>query len=269
MQLWPNPDLRFFLRSVLCLAFCAVALPSTAREPLRLCFEDVPQAPWTMPDGTGLNFELLNRAAKLAGERFVYRARPWTRCQEEARTGMVDGMIGVADSPERRGFSLPPLGANGQPDADKALYQDRVEVFVRRGSGAQWDGKQFTLAHGSVVAQRGYFVVDLLRQRGLKVHDTIKSSDEGLRMLAAGSADIAVLLSHDGAGMVQGDARFRDKIDVAKAPFVVFPFFLMIARKAYSADPARIEAIWNAVRAVRASAEYRKLEAMASNGAPH
>src|SRR5262245_22524601 len=39
---------------------CWAALGQAAPEPpLRLCFEDVEQRPWSLPDGSGLNFELL------------------------------------------------------------------------------------------------------------------------------------------------------------------------------------------------------------------
>jgi polar amino acid transport system substrate-binding protein len=214
-----------------------------------------------MPDGSGLNIDLLRQVEKLTGDTFILLARPWKRCMEETRNGTSDGMVGAADSPERRQFSLPPLLPNGSPNPDKAMYQDRVDVFIRTGSGASWNGSVLVNPRAVVVAQRGYFVVDLLRQRGQLVHDNVKSADDGLRMLAAGSADVAVLLGHEAADLVQADARFRGKIEVAKAPFITFPFYLMISRRTYQADPKRIEAIWSAIREVRATADYRKREA--------
>jgi polar amino acid transport system substrate-binding protein len=252
---------RFISRLAILAALGASTASAAHAAPLRLCFEDVPQGPWTMPDGSGLNFELLRRVEKLTGEKFEFVPEPWKRCEEETRTGQMDGMIGAADSPKRRQYSVGPMLKTGVPDPEKALYEDRVNVFVRIGSGASWDGKTLINPRRTVVAQRGYFVVELLRDRGQNVLESIKSAEEGLRMLAADSSDVAVLLGRSAEDRVRDDPRFRGKVGLAKEPFVTFPFYLMISKKKHAADPARFEAIWNAIRTVRASAEYRKLEA--------
>lgn len=214
-----------------------------------------------MPDGTGLNFELLKRVEKLTGDTFVYTARPWKRCMEEARTGLVDGLIGAADSPARRQFSQPPLLSNGTPNPEKAMYEDTVNVFIRVGSNASWDGHVLNNPSGVAIAQSGYFVADLLRVRGQSVRDLVKSAEDGLRMLAAGSADVAVLMGQQSVDLVRTDPRFRGKVEVAPQPFIIFSFYLVVSHSAYAANPKRIEAIWNAIREVRATPDYRALEA--------
>ncbi len=90
--------------------------------------------------------------------------------------------------------------------------------------------------------------------------DTIKSSEEALRLLVAGTADIAVLMEHSTQNMLRDDPRFRGKVVLAPQPYTEMPLFLLINRDRYARDPARIETIWNAVAGVRASAAYRKLE---------
>lgn len=245
----------------LLLASATLTASGAQAAPLTFCFEDVAQAPWTMPDGTGLNIELLKRVAKSTGETFIFTSRPWKRCMAEAKSGQVDGLVGAADSPSRRQFSLPPLLANGAPDPDKAMYDDAVNVFTRVGSGASWDGTVLVNPRGVAIAQTGYFVADLLRMRGQLVKDMVKSSEDGLRMLAAGSADVAVLLGQQATELVRNDARFKGRIEVAPQPFIYFSFYLMISRTTYTANPKRIETIWDAIREVRASPEYRALEA--------
>jgi polar amino acid transport system substrate-binding protein len=247
-----------------CALLAAIAAPAASSAPpapLQLCYEDVPQPPWTMPDGSGLNMELLKHVEKLTGERFVLVRRPWMRCMEETRLGRMDGMIGGADSPERRLFSVPPLLPNGKSDPGRAMYFDNVHMFLRAGSGATWDGKQLHNPRGIVVAQRGYLVADMMRERGQKVIDTVKSADEALRVLAAGTADVAVLMEHSVQGMLSDDPRFRGTIIKAPAPFIVLPFYLLIGHASYSSNPARFETLWNAIATARASPAYRKREA--------
>lgn len=239
-------------------AACMPAQASAA--PLNFCMEDIPQAPWTMPDGSGLNIELLKRVAKLTGEEFNYVARPWKRCEEETRSGIMDGMIGPSDNPRRRSFSRPPLRADGTQDPTRSMYRDHVDLYLRADSGASWDGKTLFNPRKMVVAQRGYYIVELLQARGQTVIDTPKSAEEGLRLLASGSADVAVLMGRDAEALVRDDPRYLGKVVLAKQPFATFDFHLMVGRKSYDKDPKRFEAIWNAIARVRATTEYQRLE---------
>jgi len=239
---------------------CCLLQAAAVATPLHLCYEDAPQAPWTMPDGSGLNLELLKRVGKITGDEFVFYARPWKRCQEETRAGKMDGMIGGADSPDRRSYSQPPLHADGTANADKALYNDHASVYIRIGSGVTWDGRELVNPRGVVAAQRGYYVADILQQRGWRVLDTVKSLDDGLRMVVAGMTDVAVLQGRAAVELVHDDPRFKGKIELSKIPYITLPLYLHISRKTYGRDPKRIEAIWSAIPVVRATPEFRKLE---------
>jgi len=256
----PRPRRRRAWSAGLAWLAASLALDLSA-APLNLCFEDVPQAPWTMPDGGGLNIELLKRVERLTGEHFNYIARPWKRCEEETRSGIMDGMIGPSDNPRRRAFSVPPLKPDGTQDPERAMYHDHVALFLRTGSGVGWDGKHLVNPRGIAVAQRGYYTVDMLQALGQKVIDTPKSAEEGLRLLAVGAADVAVLMGRRAEQSLRNDPRFHGKIELARQPFAIFDFHLMIGRKAFDKDPARFEAIWNAIATVRATLEYRRLEA--------
>ncbi|WP_342120105.1 substrate-binding periplasmic protein [Pseudoduganella sp. OTU4001] len=249
---------RFLL--MLIVSLCPGSAGAETRAPLNFCFEDAPQAPWTMPDGSGLNIELLKRVAKLTGEQFNYVARPWRRCEEETRNGIMDAMIGPSDNPRRRSYSRPPQKADGTQDPERAMYRDHVDLYLRADSGASWDGKHLVNPRKIAVAQRGYYIVEMLQALGQTVIDTPKSAEDGLRLLASGSADVAVLMGRDAENLLRDDPRYLGRIVLAKQPFASFDFHLMVGRKSYDKDPKRFEAIWNAIAKVRATAEYQRLE---------
>lgn len=250
----------FVLRSIaLAVTIATVQVPAWG-APLNFCYEDIPQAPWTMPDGTGLNIELLKRAARLAGEQVNFIARPWRRCEEETRTGVMDAMVGPSDNPRRRSYSVPPRKPDGTQDPERAMYRDHVDIYLRVDSGASWDGKTLVNPRKLVVAQRGYYIVDMLQALGQKVIDTPKSAEDGLRLLAAGSADVAVLMGRDAENLLKEDPRYQGRVVLAKQPFASFDFHLMAGRKSYDKDPKRFEALWNAIAKVRATGDYQRLE---------
>jgi polar amino acid transport system substrate-binding protein len=89
----------------------------------------------------------------------------------------------------------------------------------------------------------------------------VKSADDGLRMLAAGMADAAVLQGTRARARVRAEAQFARAIVPDPRPYHVFTFHLMFSRASAAAAPARIGAIWAAIARVRASADYRALEA--------
>ncbi len=234
----------FAPRSTILAVTIAVAQAPVWGAPLNFCFEDVPQAPWTMPDGSGLNIELLRRAAKLTGDEVNFIARPWKRCEEETRTGIMDAMVGPSDNPRRRAYSVPPRKPDGTQDPERAMYRDHVDVYLRVDSGAAWDGKTLVNPRKLVVAQRGYYIVDVLQAMGQKVIDTPKSAEEGLRLLAAGSADVAVLMGREAENLLREDPRYQGRVILVRQPFASFDFHLMAGRKSYDKDPGRFEALW-------------------------
>lgn len=245
-------------------AACALAgFPGAAgaapARPLVMCYEDVVQRPWTTPSGDGLNFELLRRVEKQLGEQFTYVAKPWRRCLEELRTGAVDAAIGAADAPDRRAYAVYPTLPDGALDPARAVGSDYAHVFLRTAGTASWDGKQLVAPNNEVAVQSGYIVGAVLRERGYRVRELVKSADDGLRMLAAGLFDVAILQGLEASSLARGDPRFQGVVKQAAQPYAVFMLYLPFNRALYTRDPHRIDSVWRAIGTVRQSHEYRQL----------
>ncbi len=236
---------------------------ANAPMPLKLCFEDAPVSPWSMPDGTGLTFELLKRVEKKTGEQLSVSPRPWKRCLEEVRRGDFDGALGAADSAERHAFGTYPTLPDGRTDASRALNEDRFYVYLRVGGAAAWDGKQLQVPANGVLIQRGYVVGTMLRARGFVTQEVTGSASDALRQLAAGMFDVTIIQGMEPDRLMQEDPALAGKITKAPVPYVALPMYLLVGKKTYEADPKRIEALWNAIRSVRKTAEFRALEAAA------
>jgi polar amino acid transport system substrate-binding protein len=235
-----------------------------AKEPpLRLCFEDVDQRPWSTPGGSGLNFELLKRVAHHLNEQFIFSPKPWKRCLSELKLGQVDAVVGAADSVDRRAWSRIPQLPDGREDPARALFEDAALVFLRVGGHASWDGHALNAPDKLVVVQSGYLVSQQLREKGFNPRDSVKSAADALRMLVSGSYDVAILQGLEASRLARNDPRFKGRIVQAELPYTTVNLHLMVARPTYERDPQRIEAIWQAIGAVRVSKDYRQLEAAA------
>lgn len=244
------------LSSVLFLASHTSA--TQAATPLKFCFEDEPQAPWTVPDGTGLNIELLKRVEQQLGEKFEFVAKPWKRCLDELRTGVQDGAFGSAMSAERRQFSAFPSNPDGSGDSSAALYEDQARVYIRKDSKASWDGKNLLNVRQPVLVQRAYLVASILQKKGFQIRE-IRTIHDALELLATGKADVAILQGAEAGNLVRFDSIYRSKIMSVAPQFITLPMYLAINQKTYEQDPRRIQAIWNAIRQIRTSPEYKQL----------
>lgn len=240
-----------------CMALCLPAEAGPA--PLTLCYEDVAQRPWSMPGELGLNFELLWRVEKQLGEHFVFAAKPWRRCLEEVRLGTVDGVLGAADGAERRSYGVFPTLADGRSDPARALFSDTVNVFLRQGGAASWDGTRLSSPNGEVAVQSGYLIASKLREQGLHPRELVKSAADGLRLLTTGPFDAAVLQGLEAQLLARDDPRFQGKVVQARPPYAEQEFHLLFSRKTYERNPQRIDAVWRGIASVRQSAEYKQL----------
>jgi polar amino acid transport system substrate-binding protein len=231
--------------------------------PLVMCYEDVEQRPWSSPDASGLNFELLRRVEKLLGERFVYAPKPWRRCIEELRLGTVDAVVAAADAKSRRSFAVYPLRPDGSADPARALYSDSVNVFLRAGGHGSWDGHTLVAPRQEVAVQSGYPISSVLRERGYHPRELVKSAEDALRLLQTGMFDVALLQGAEASRLAVSDPRFQGKVVQTGPPYWVLPLHLAFNRAAYRRNPQRAHAIWEAIAVARASADYRRLAAEA------
>src|SRR6185437_2134553 len=197
-------------------------------------------------------------------EHFTYEPMPWTRCLEEVRIGAMDAAIGAGDAPERHEYAVYPTLPDGGIDTKVSIWTDVFKVYYRAGSKVKWDGKNLDAPGGKVMAQRSYVIATILRERGYRVAEAAKSSMDSLRFLAQGGIEVAVLQGAQAEWLCANDARFKGKIVCGETPYAVLPLYFLPSRISYDSEPKRMQAIWAEIRAVRGSAEYRKLEEAAA-----
>ncbi|MGQ5524706.1 substrate-binding periplasmic protein [Chitinimonas sp. PSY-7] len=253
---------RVLLRAITLSCFLWIGTLVQA-NPLRLCYEDVDQPPWTFGDGHGLAFDLLHKVETELSEQFTYSGKPWKRCIEEVKAGIVDGVIGAADVPERQVFVEYPRSANGQVDPGSMLWRDHFYLFAATESKVEWDGVRFQNLNGSIATQRGYSVIYWLNKLGIPVTAESKDADELLRILVTNLAGAVIIQGPVAVKMANNDLRFRGKVRTLAKPFRSEALYLIINKQAYAKSPARINAIWQSIAKNRQSTEYQATEAKA------
>jgi polar amino acid transport system substrate-binding protein len=229
---------------------------AAAKPRITLCFERQEVPPWRTLDGGGLNFELLNEAARRTGVDFDYQSMPWKRCLAQLKANQVGGAFAVSFSRERLGLGAYPGGQT--PDVERRTHVDRYLLVRRKGSRVDWNGKTFQHLDGRVGFQLGYSVGDFLRAQGVLVDEGSQRSDELLQKLVSGRIEAAALGGGDTLRLVRGP--LAKELEVLPVPLVEKPYFLMFSHAFVARQPQLAERIWNTIAEVRNSPAYRKRE---------
>ncbi|MBB5017930.1 polar amino acid transport system substrate-binding protein [Chitinivorax tropicus] len=231
--------------------------------PLVLCFEDIPQKPWTHPDGSGLNLDLLRMVQRRLNEQLIFVPKPWKRCLQELKAGKIDGVIGGQDAPDRRTFAVFPTLPKGQIDSKYRLFGDRFYIYVARGSLVDWDGVQVSNLSKPVAIQSAYAIHHKLDRLGVHYIEAGKTAADGFRLMEAGVVDAVIAQGDEGTALLEREHRFKDQFIQLPNPFDTVAFYLFFSQATYNKSPTRIRSIWQEIEKVRESGEYKKMEAKA------
>lgn len=144
-------------------------------------------------DGSGVYYDILN--AVYGKEGYQLTLKPWKRAQSDVEAGLTDGIV-------------------GQDDSLKAVYPkwpidvNAFSAFFANGLGTKWPGVD-GLKGKRVLWVRGYDIGKYAP--GLKVTQEVETLAAGIKMVAAGRADVMIDYSSDLATEVE-----KQKVDTKK-----------------------------------------------------
>lgn len=235
----------------LCSMISAHGQERAVQRPLLICYEDVPEFPWTNPDGTGLTLDMMRQIAAELHLTLRLQPLPWTRCLDELKFGSVDAVLGAGYRSDRHSFGRFPQMINGNPDDTRALYDDVYAAYSRKGEH-HWDRQGFVALKTPVAVPRDYSVViDRLEHLHVKILSKSKSALDALRYVQAGLADVAVLPKTQADQLLDMNPELRAQLQRERGPVHVMPVYLLAGQQAYRERGAEFEAIWDAVRVHR------------------
>lgn len=248
---WRRAGLAGLLAS---LAVAAAAQPAASE--LLFCAEDENSYPWLLRDGSGLNPLMVQRVGQRVGWTIRIELLPWRRCLQSLQENRVDGAFKASFKPERLKIGAYPM-RGGQPDASRAMLDESYHLYRLKGSAVSWDGQQVSQLEGPVGAQAGFSVVELLKRLNLATESGAKAPDVLLTMLQRGRLGAVALQTSQGDFELGRRPQLAASIERVGPPLLSQPYYLLLSHALVQRDPALAERIWDAVAAVRESAEYR------------
>lgn len=251
-------------------ALCALAAPAWAQSqaalttsaPVRLCHEDEDNSVWISKDGRGASVVLVEMAAAKAGVRLTIEGMPWRRCLALVERGLMAGVLGASYTDERARYAVYPMtrGAHPVPDEARRVSTDEYSLYRAIGADISWNGKAFSNARGLIGYQTSFSIGADLKRWGVAAFDGSKSPDVILRRVVMGTLQGAALQTATGDALLN-NPEFAGKIERVTPSFGPRHYFLMFGKIYYSQNEREANALWEAIEAVRKSAEYKAQEA--------
>ncbi len=238
----------------------ATSCAQAANQPhrMRVCAMDVDYPPFGKVDGTGHLQYLVTQAAKGLNIELDRHVAPRRRCLEEIKNGISDAMAS-AYSPQRAESAVFPMtGAN--IDASRAMGVMTYYVYRRTGSPLDWDGVRFKeLGDKRVGVQSGFiFVIDRLKQLDAAYDDGAKALEPNFAKLTAGRVEGVVGMMEEADQLIA--QQYPGQVERTRKVFEQTPVYLMVSRQYYAQHPQLVERYWQAIRAYRATYDYRRYQ---------
>jgi polar amino acid transport system substrate-binding protein len=240
-----------FALAVLCLLTVA---PLSAREAISLCYEGQDVLPWRTVNATGLNFDLLRQVANELHVTFNFVNAPWKRCLAEVKANKMAGAFAISYSPDRRDIGEYPGGAH--IDSGKRMHVDRFVLIRKKGSPADWDGKQFHNIDGAIGFQLGYSVGAFLQTKNVRMEEGTNSPVQLVQKLIAGRVAAVAVGGGHAATLMRGP--YAAEIEELPTPLIEKQYYLILSHAFVAANPQFANRIWATIEDVRNSAAYIK-----------
>ena len=231
-------------------------------EPFVVCAENQSYPPYSMGDKTtfpmknpGILVEIIDASLKKNGFKAEFIRRPWKRCLKLIEQNKVDGIFSSVHLKEREIIGRYPylpvrISISNKPDPNRRLRRVTYNLFKKKGSEFNWDGKNFSNLNQSIGAPIGYVVVKKLKEDHNINANTRHLPAKGLALVADGHLDAYIVESTIGNNLVKKHG-LKDKLVEIKQPFASYDWYMMISHKFYNTDPQRADKIWTTLGQVR------------------
>ena len=208
--------------------------------------------------GPGMLFELLQLMARNLNLDIQFRRAPWKRRLLEMEMNELTGNSFASFKKERMKIGVYPM-KDGKPDLNRRTHTVAYYFYKLEDSPFIWDGKEFHNLNGPICAQRGAAIVGLLKQKGVSVVES-KAARQCLMKLVKGRVAATVEVGNFAdVDLSNEPEQFKGVVKIL-TPIREKPYYLMLSHKFVKDYPHLAEQIWDEIRKVRESKEYKEIQ---------
>ncbi len=225
---------------------------------ITVAYENSEYYPWSMPDGKGLDIDVLNEIAGRLKFKVNFVALPWNECLKSLKENKVDAVLNASYSEDRAEYAIYPMLDN-KVTSDFRMHMDSYNLYKFRTLPVEWKDGKIINYDGVIEVQKGYSVGIILRDAGANVSEKHVSISEIFKDMYAGKISVAALNGFSADYFLKTNTAYAEKIVKAPDRIIYKPYYLIFSKDAYKKDPEFIQKIWENIRDIRTSSMYSNL----------
>lgn len=207
----------------------------------------------------GFLVELFNRIEPLANVEFEYVFTNWDQVLRLIRTGRVDAGFNSSFKADRSVYGAYPM-VDGKPDPSRATIEYYYSFFTYGSSKITWDGKTLQGLNGPVGIEKGASILPTLNKLGIQTQE-IKTYESMVSLLAGGRISVVAAIDHHlGIAATTNDDRYN-QLKKLTPPLQQNIGYLMFSKRFCTKSPNVCEDVWNGIRTVKKTDEYKAVRA--------
>lgn len=231
-----------------------------AQQSITLTYESADSYPWSMKDGSGINFILLNLVDDALPEvEFKYNQVPWKRCFNNIQINKSEGCFAASYKQKRLKYGYYPGTHRGHGvDDSLRLHSSSYSVYTLKDAEISVSGNMtINGLSGNIASPAGYSIAQDLKNSGYPVDSQASKTANNFSKLIAGRIQAVAALTLNGNNILAQQPAFSEKIDVVNPPLINKPYYLMFSKKFVSQNKALAEKIWRTIANVRDSQVFK------------
>lgn len=207
----------------------------------------------------GYIVELFNRVETIAKVEFEYVYADWDQVLRLVRTNRVDAGFNSSFKDERTAYGAYPM-ANGKHDPTRSTLEYTYSLYTYGDTKITWDGTSIQGLIVPVGVEKGASILPKLKSLGVQTQE-IKTYESMISLLAGGRLQvIAAIDDHLEAAVRISRHRFGD-MNKLSPPLETRVGYLMFSKRFCTKSSEMCEAVWNGIRTVKNSDEYKAVRA--------
>ncbi|OHD13594.1 MAG: hypothetical protein A2086_09920 [Spirochaetes bacterium GWD1_27_9] len=219
--------------------------------------EDENAYPWVLPDGTGIDIEMMKILEKKINIKIKLQKYPWKRCLELMKSNVVDGAFASSFKTERLEMGHYPTKEDGNIDNSKNIHYSGYSLYILRTSNLEWDGKAFKNLTGKIGIQSGFSIADKLKSLNVQIDEETKSIENNFNKLIKNRIQGLALQTARADFVLSKNKEFSNKIIKYSVDIESKPYFLMLSFDFVKKYPNLSKKIWKSIENIRNSKEYK------------
>lgn len=205
----------------------------------------------------GIAIEAMQSIEKKLNVKFNFTRDPWLRQKRKMQYNQIDMIFLASFEESRKQWAVYPTRENEVVDESKKIIDAAYVIYKLKESKLDWDGEKFFDLSGPIITQKGYSIVNFLKEKGVDVVENRSNTDIKKLLLkkVEGVARHDTTFNH----YFKSNPKIAQKIVKLPIPLKSKAYYLVSSHKFYNNNSTLVNKIWDELKNLDTSDKFKSI----------